>query len=123
MAAVLQYLTMASVSQRKTLDDERQRVGELVQPPREVSHVSGSTTRYKLLFPTILSQHVWLLLITRYRSMVDRVSTANRNQQPPGQRHLGTFPVPVLIVRAQKEGHPVAWIAPRSRNRLVMEST
>lgn len=37
MAAVLQYLTMASVNQRKTLDDERQRVGELVQPPREVS--------------------------------------------------------------------------------------
>ncbi|TXB98966.1 hypothetical protein FocTR4_00012737 [Fusarium oxysporum f. sp. cubense] len=72
---------MASVNQRKTLDGERQRVGELVQPPREVSH------------------------------------------QPPGQRHLGTFPVPVLIVRAQKEGHPVAWIAPRSRNRLVMEST
>ncbi|EWZ95294.1 hypothetical protein FOWG_05247 [Fusarium oxysporum f. sp. lycopersici MN25] len=29
---------MASVNQRKTLDDERQRVGELVQPPREVSH-------------------------------------------------------------------------------------
>ncbi|EXL83345.1 hypothetical protein FOPG_03912 [Fusarium oxysporum f. sp. conglutinans race 2 54008] len=58
---------MASVKQRKTLDGERQRVGELVQPPREVSH------------------------------------------QPPGQRHL--------------EGHPMAWIAPRSRNRLVMEST
>ncbi|EXM04894.1 hypothetical protein FOIG_05030 [Fusarium odoratissimum NRRL 54006] len=29
---------MASVNQRKTLDGERQRVGELVQPPREVSH-------------------------------------------------------------------------------------
>ncbi|EWY87079.1 hypothetical protein FOYG_11348 [Fusarium oxysporum NRRL 32931] len=29
---------MASVNQRKTLDGERPPVGELVQPPREVSH-------------------------------------------------------------------------------------